>query len=132
MAGSASVASEPPGRDMTPERWHQITELFHAARVREPAERSAWVVRVCGDDDELRHEVTRMLAGDTVHGPLGDHVLPLSVASLECGYMIGPYRIDQLIGAGGMGEVYRASDTHLGRDVAIKVLPDAFANDPRR
>ena len=46
--------------------------------------------------------------------------------------MVGPYRIDRLVGAGGMGEVYRARDTKLGRDVAIKVLPGAFTSDPER
>ena len=52
--------------------------------------------------------------------------------SLSSGAQLGPYEILTLIGAGGMGEVYRARDTKLQRDVAIKVLPDLFANDPER
>ena len=48
------------------------------------------------------------------------------------GTRLGPYEIQSAIGAGGMGEVYRATDTNLGRDVAIKVLPEAFAQDPER
>ena len=50
--------------------------------------------------------------------------------SLQAGGTLGPYKIDSLIGAGGMGEVYRARDTRLGRDVAIKVLLERFARDP--
>ena len=52
--------------------------------------------------------------------------------ALTLGARLGPYEIIAQIGAGGMGEVYRATDTNLGRDVAIKVLPDAFAQDPER
>src|SRR5215475_4481902 len=52
--------------------------------------------------------------------------------SLTPGTRLGPYEITASIGAGGMGEVYRATDTNLGRDVAIKVLPEAFAQDPDR
>src|SRR5436190_13929285 len=48
------------------------------------------------------------------------------------GSRLGPYEIVSLLGAGGMGEVYRARDTKLGRDVAIKILPPAFAGDPER
>src|SRR5262245_57759144 len=57
---------------------------------------------------------------------------PLARRSLTPGTRIGPYEILSTIGAGGMGEVYRARDTSLGRDVAIKVLPDTFAEDPER
>jgi len=52
--------------------------------------------------------------------------------SLERGTRLGPYEIDSVLGAGGMGEVYRARDTRLKRDVAVKVLPPAFAHDPDR
>ncbi len=52
--------------------------------------------------------------------------------SLTSGKRLGAYEVIGLIGQGGMGEVYRARDTKLGRDVALKILPDAFANDPDR
>ena len=52
--------------------------------------------------------------------------------SLSPGTHLGSYEVTALIGQGGMGEVYRARDTKLGRDVALKILPDAFANDPDR
>ena len=52
--------------------------------------------------------------------------------SLAGDMRLGPYAIQSALGAGGMGEVYRATDTTLGRQVAIKVLPDAFAQDPER
>ena len=52
--------------------------------------------------------------------------------ALASGTRIGPYEIAEQIGAGGMGEVYRARDTRLNRDVALKILPDAFAADPER
>ena len=51
---------------------------------------------------------------------------------LSAGTKLGPYEILAALGAGGMGEVYRARDTKLNRDVALKILPDAFASDPDR
>ncbi|MGH6689068.1 MAG: hypothetical protein ACRD3C_10780 [Vicinamibacterales bacterium] len=52
--------------------------------------------------------------------------------ALAPGTRLGPYAITAPIGAGGMGEVYKATDTNLGRQIAIKVLPDTFAQDPER
>ena len=51
---------------------------------------------------------------------------------LQSGTTLGPYEIQSPLGAGGMGEVYRARDTKLGRDIPLKVLPDVFADDPER
>ena len=59
------------------------------------------------------------------------HIIPETLA-LAPGTRLGAYQVLALIGAGGMGEVYRAKDTKLGREVAVKVLPEAFALDPDR
>jgi eukaryotic-like serine/threonine-protein kinase len=120
---------------MTPERWRQVTEVFHAARSCDAAVRASYLEHACAGDGALRAEVDAMLAAH--HDPRGFGDRPLSgsiedVRQLKAGAMVGPYRVDRLIGAGGMGEVYRARDIKLGRDVAIKVLPDAFTSDPER
>jgi len=88
----------------------------------------------------LRREVEALLAADGEAGSLIETpayavAAPLMVggdAPTLLGKTIGHYQIISLLGKGGMGEVYRARDTKLGRDVAIKVLPDAFATDPDR
>jgi eukaryotic-like serine/threonine-protein kinase len=117
---------------MTPERWRQITELFHAARAGDPAQRDALLADACRNDPALQREVAAMLAGDEHAGAFGEAPLFASASRLERGFSLGPYRIERLIGAGGMGEVYRARDTTLGRDVAIKILPHLFTRDPER
>ena len=120
---------------MTPERWRQVTEVFHAALARDASSRAQYVDAACSGDRALRKEVDAMLAAHHDPGEFGGRTMSGSIDDerrLETGAMIGLYRIERLIGAGGMGEVYRARDTKLGRDVAIKVLPRAFTSDPER
>jgi serine/threonine protein kinase/Tol biopolymer transport system component len=121
---------------MPPDRWRQIEDIFHAALEREPAQRPAFLENACGGDEALRGEVEALLRQDARDGELlsqpiekvADEVLGggPSEVSLSPGSMAGPYRIGERIGAGGMGEVYRAQDTRLNRTVAIKTLKARF------
>jgi len=120
---------------MTPERWRQVTEVFHAARSHGPATRAQYLDDACGGDRTLRDEVDAMLAAHSEAGQFGESPVNVSTYRMrrfESGTMVGSYRIDWWIGAGGMGDVYRAHDTTLHRDIALKILPDAFAADPDR
>jgi Tol biopolymer transport system component/tRNA A-37 threonylcarbamoyl transferase component Bud32 len=112
---------------MTPERWRQITEIFHAARSRDSAERDAFVASRCGDDAALRDEVEAMLAADR-QARRSDE----SARVLAAGDRVGPYEVLSFLGMGGMGQVYRARDTKLHRDVAVKVLLPDVADNPDR
>jgi len=124
---------------MDPSRWQQIAELYHAALEYEPGERAAFLVRACDGDADLRGEVESLLEQNSQDGALdrpafegAQSLLDPSVARITAGTLLGPYRVEGPLGAGGMGEVYRAKDTKLDREIAIKVLPSALATDPER
>ncbi len=122
-----------------PDRRHRIEELCDAALDHPEPERAAFVASACGDDDELRHEVMALLshapkAERFLETPLGEvaaQVLVEPARSLT-GRQLGGYQVISLLGTGGMGDVYRARDTTLGRDVAIKVVSAAFLSNPQR
>jgi serine/threonine protein kinase len=125
---------------MTPERWKQTEALYHEASRRPPGERAAFLADVCRDDEALRIEVESLLnepvsAHGFVDGPAlpagAQRVADLAPAAMT-GRTLGAYHLQTLLGAGGMGDVYRAHDSKLGRDVAIKILPRAFSSDPDR
>jgi serine/threonine-protein kinase len=123
-------------------RWARVKEIFQAALERRPEERDTYLERACADDSALRREVDSMLrahvnATDASFAAQpaieGIAVAQIGVApSVVIGQQLGPYRLEAVIGAGGMGIVYRGRDTKLNRDVALKILPEAFAADPER
>jgi Tol biopolymer transport system component len=123
---------------MTPERWAAVERLYHAARERTGAERGLFLKAACGKDEDLRREVEALLAepessaGVRTGAAMSAPAVPGGAVLSNEGRELGPYRLDALIGAGGMGEVYRARDTRLGRLVAIKILPPAFTRDAER
>jgi serine/threonine protein kinase/Tol biopolymer transport system component len=117
---------------MTPDRWRQITEIFHSALACDPTERDAFLGQAYAADPTLRNEIESLMASHHQAGDFGVAPVFMPVASLEPGRSVGPYQIDQLLGVGGMGEVYRARDPKLGRDVAIKVLPPDLTSNPER
>lgn len=125
----------------TSDRWNTVERLYHAALARDERERATFVRDACGGDEGLQREVESLLAyaGDArgfLAAPGIEAVAALTKPEARArnpvGRRLGPYKIGAMLGSGGMGEVYRALDTKLGRDVAIKILPQVFIADSDR
>jgi serine/threonine protein kinase len=131
---------------MTPADYRRARELFEHLRDLPESARLSGLETACAGDVELRAEVERLLqadgslpkrravedALDSPTTPPGPWIGSSIRERLSSGTRLGPYEVTTLLGAGGMGEVYRARDTRLRRDVALKILPAEVANDPMR
>src|SRR5450759_4815298 len=125
---------------MANDRWKQIEQIYHAALERQENQRALFLQEACAGDEQLRREVESLLAQDGSGNRLLERpalevvakMLNQDRAESLIGRKLGSYEIQSLLGAGGMGEVYKARDTRLRRDVAIKVIPVPFARDRER
>jgi serine/threonine protein kinase/Tol biopolymer transport system component len=124
---------------MTPERWQQVKRLLESALERNSVERSALLDNACKDDPSLRREVESLIASHEQAQGLFESPafevaagLPASDKAELVGRRIGDYKFLEQIGRGGMGEVYLAHDSRLGRRVALKLLPSRYTTDEQR
>jgi serine/threonine protein kinase/Tol biopolymer transport system component len=125
-------------------RRSQLSELYQRALAQPASERERFLQEACGQDDALRREVQSLLALE----PLADRFMERPAVAMVApapsdmsqvsrpadmiGRALGPYTVTSRIDSGGMGDVYRARDAKLGRDVAIKILPAHLTDDPER
>jgi serine/threonine protein kinase/Tol biopolymer transport system component len=128
---------------MTPERWQMVRDILQSAMELRPAERAVYLDRECASDPSLRKDVGEMLSIEGkldpgfLESPAAAQVeLPgrsfASASILAAGTRLGNYELRALLGAGGMGQVYRARDLLLKREVAIKIIPNFYSSDPDR
>ena len=121
-----------PSSHIPKERWEQVHRLFQSVLERRPEERREFLRQICESDMTLLREVESLLsaheqARDFLERPpsgVDPKKLGLRTRGLLVGRKVGPYQLISFLGSGGMGEVYRARDTKLKRDVAIKIFPE--------
>jgi serine/threonine protein kinase/Tfp pilus assembly protein PilF len=125
---------------MNSERWEQASRILETALERNPEQLAAYLDEVCANDVDLRREVESLLvasaqAGSLLDSPAMAMAAPLFVndsVKTVLDQSIGRYKIIATLGTGGMGEVYLAHDTRLGRKIALKLLPEQFTTDKDR
>ena len=122
---------------LTPERWQQIARIYELAVDRDPSRRDAFLSEACAGDPSLRKEVESLLVQDRAAVILDRSVWATAAplfpdgSDIGRGTTLGPYRIESLLGAGGMGQVFRATDVRLDRPVAVKIVTTGVALEPQ-
>jgi eukaryotic-like serine/threonine-protein kinase len=125
---------------ITHDRWQRIKEIFDAALDRPPAERPAFLTRVCGTDAAMREKVEALLTADAGNEDFlietayefAEGMLANEPSEFSAGQEVGQYKIEYFLSSGGMGQIYGAHDTKLGRKIALKFISPEYAKDRLR